>query len=89
MGGSHLPARNAPGRRGTWYSPFPSEMLGVKEPPDAGAIPAPATKYNQKGVRHGHLFDCEEKITATILEHMEFFKDFPVIIDGPTRFAFC
>ncbi|TSC64850.1 MAG: hypothetical protein G01um101491_133 [Parcubacteria group bacterium Gr01-1014_91] len=29
---------------GLWYSPFQLETVGVKEPPDAGSIPAPATR---------------------------------------------
>ncbi len=30
---------------GSWDSPFLPETKGVKEPPDAGAIPAPATRF--------------------------------------------
>lgn len=30
--------------KGSWYSPFQLEIVGVKEPPDAGSIPAPATR---------------------------------------------
>ena len=33
---------------GLWYSPFQLETAGVKEPPDAGSIPAPATRSKQK-----------------------------------------
>ncbi len=29
---------------GLWYSPFQLETAGVREPPDAGSIPAPATR---------------------------------------------
>ena len=32
---------------GLWYSPFLLETSGVKEPPDAGSIPAPATKWTE------------------------------------------
>ena len=33
---------------GLWYSPFLLETAGVKEPPDAGSIPAPATRENTR-----------------------------------------
>ena len=37
---------------GLWYSPFLLETVGVKEPPDPGSIPGPATRLDtQKGVR--------------------------------------
>lgn len=29
---------------GAWYSPFLLEISGVKEPPDPGSIPGPATR---------------------------------------------
>jgi len=37
---------------GSWDSPFSLETLSVKEPPDAGSIPAPATRI-QKRPREG------------------------------------
>jgi len=36
---------------GTWDSPFLLETIGVKEPPDAGSIPAPATRIENKKKR--------------------------------------
>jgi len=42
---------------GLWYSPFRLETVGVKEPPDAGSIPAPATSKEKDLSRTG-LFLC-------------------------------